>query len=146
MRWSSVLDLLRVHAGRRLVEQQQLGLGGERAGKLQPALLAERQVGGEVVALVGEAGELQQLADARAVVLEAVEPARHHRLRCALAVAVLRHPQVLPHSELAEEADVLEGAGDRPSDDERVARQPGHVAPVDHDAAGGRRQEAGDDD
>ena len=47
-----LLDLLRVHAGGRLVEQQQLGLGGERAGKLEAALLAEGQVGGELVALV----------------------------------------------------------------------------------------------
>ena len=37
-----VRGLLRVHAGGRLVEQQQLRLGGERARDLEPALVAVR--------------------------------------------------------------------------------------------------------
>ena len=44
--------LLRVHAGRRLVEQEQLGLGRQRARDLEPALLAVRQVLRELVGLV----------------------------------------------------------------------------------------------
>ena len=71
-----LVDLLGVHAGGRLVEQQQLGLGGERAGKLQAALLAEGEVGGEIVALAGEAGELQRRAEALAIVRAPPQPAR----------------------------------------------------------------------
>jgi len=43
-----------VHAGGGLVEQQQLGLGRERPRQLEPALLAEREIAGELVALPGE--------------------------------------------------------------------------------------------
>ena len=39
-----------VHAGRRLVEQEQARLVGERAGDLEPALVAVRQVAREHVA------------------------------------------------------------------------------------------------
>ena len=41
----SALDLLVVQAARRLVEQQQLGLGGQGARQLDALLRAERQVG-----------------------------------------------------------------------------------------------------
>ena len=61
-----LLDLLGVHAGRRLVEQQQRGLGGERAGKFEPPLLAEGEVGGEFVALVREVEEFERAVDLRA--------------------------------------------------------------------------------
>ena len=61
---SSSCGLLRVHAGRRLVEQQQPRLRRERARHFEPALIAVGQVGGLRVALVGEAEEREQL-DAR---------------------------------------------------------------------------------
>ena len=44
-----VVGLLRVHAGRRLVEQQQLRAQGQRAGHLEPALVAVREVLRELV-------------------------------------------------------------------------------------------------
>ncbi len=45
--------LARVHARRRLVQQQQPRPGGKRARQLQLALLAVGQVGGLVVLLAG---------------------------------------------------------------------------------------------
>jgi hypothetical protein len=50
-----VLHRRRRHAGRRLVEHQQLGCGHEGAGQLHDALLAARQVAHGHVGLVGEA-------------------------------------------------------------------------------------------
>ena len=44
--------LLGVHAGGRLVEEEQAGFGGECAGDLELALFAVGEVAGEVVALV----------------------------------------------------------------------------------------------
>ena len=41
---AQLIGLLRVHAGRRLVEQEQLRVGGQRAGDLQPPLVAVGQV------------------------------------------------------------------------------------------------------
>ena len=54
-----VVGLRRAHAGRRLVEAQQLRLGGERDADLEVALLAVREVGGELVGLGFEADRLQ---------------------------------------------------------------------------------------
>src|SRR5688500_8584829 len=42
-------DLLAVHSRGRLVQQQEPRPGGERARQLEPALLAEREIGGELV-------------------------------------------------------------------------------------------------
>src|SRR5437879_1895104 len=52
---------LRVEAGSRLVEKQQLGIGGERASNFQPALLAVGQIAGIVLRLALEADQLEQL-------------------------------------------------------------------------------------
>ena len=50
-----VVGLGRAHAGGRLVEAQQLRLGGERDADLEIALLAVREVGGKLVGLAGKA-------------------------------------------------------------------------------------------
>ena len=47
-----VVGLGRAHAGGRLVEAQQLRLGGERDADLEVALLAVREIGGQLVGLV----------------------------------------------------------------------------------------------
>ena len=50
-----LVGLLRVHAGRRLVEQQQLRVGGQRAGDLDPPLVAVGEVDrGPVVMALGQ--------------------------------------------------------------------------------------------
>ena len=53
--------LLRIHAGRRLVEQQQLRLGRQRARDLEPALAAVRQAGRRLVGHRVELEDLEQL-------------------------------------------------------------------------------------
>ena len=54
--------LLRVHAGGRLVEQQQLRLGRQRTRDLQPALVAVGEVLGELVVDRPRPAVAQQLA------------------------------------------------------------------------------------
>ena len=54
-----VVRLRGAHAGGRLVEAQQLRLGGERDADLQVALLAVREIGGQLVGLVEQADGLQ---------------------------------------------------------------------------------------
>ena len=54
--------LARVHPGGRLVEQQELRVGGQRAGDLEPALVAVGEVLGQFVVLAGEPDEREQLA------------------------------------------------------------------------------------
>ena len=65
MRVAQLADLLAVHAGCGLVEQQQLRLRRQRARELQPALLAEGQVRRELVLLVGEPAELERARRSR---------------------------------------------------------------------------------
>src|SRR5688572_12132710 len=61
-----LLGLLRVHAGRRLVEQQQLRVRRERAGDLHPALVAVRQERrGVVVAPLGHPDVVEQFPGLR---------------------------------------------------------------------------------
>ena len=45
---------LAAQAGRRLVEDEQRRIGGERAGDFEDALIAERQIAGELERLVAE--------------------------------------------------------------------------------------------
>ncbi len=54
-----VVGLGRAHARGRLVEAQQLRLGGERDADLEIALLAVREIGGELVRLAEQADRLQ---------------------------------------------------------------------------------------
>ena len=61
-----VRGLLRVHAGRRLVEQQQLRVGRERARDLEPALVAVREVPGAVLVAARQPAVDEQLARALA--------------------------------------------------------------------------------
>ena len=49
-----------IESGRRFVKAEQLGLGGQRAGNLEPTLIAIGQVLGLLLAAVGDADELQQ--------------------------------------------------------------------------------------
>jgi hypothetical protein len=55
-----LLGLLRVHAGRGLVQQQKLRLGRQRAGYLKPSLQAVRQAGGKVVLVLQKSLLFQQ--------------------------------------------------------------------------------------
>ena len=136
-----MIDFLGVHARRRLVEQQQGGLGRERAGEFEPPLLAECQIGRQFVALVRQIEELQRAVDLGAGAARATEPALE-KILAALLAGILRDPEVLPDRQLPEQADVLERPGN-PQGHTRVRRQAGHVGAVEDDAArGGRKQSA----
>ena len=65
-------------AGGRLVEQQQAGIGGQRAGDLDDALLAERQAAGGLEHVLAEADALDLAGGLgeQAVLLGAVEAQR----------------------------------------------------------------------
>ncbi|CAM5688113.1 hypothetical protein SGLAM104S_03389 [Streptomyces glaucescens] len=92
--------LLRVHAGGRLVEEEQARLARQRPGDLQLALLTVGQVAGEVVGLGGETGELQEFHGpfARLLLglLEAGQPAAGPTRAlpwCGCAVRPARSPE-----------------------------------------------------
>ena len=105
-----------VHAGRGLVQQQQLGLAGQGAGDLQPALVAVGQVLGQQVALgpadrrkLEHARRLPRTASAsscrvRRRAKDGAEPAR-------LQLRVHADQDVLDGRHVGKEADVLVGAG-----------------------------------
>ena len=58
-----VAATLDVHAGRRLVEDEQLGVGQQGHREAQPLLLAARALADHAVADVADAGPLQDLVD-----------------------------------------------------------------------------------
>ena len=66
-RLGHAVGLLGVHAGHRLVEQQQARLGAQGAGDLDPLLVAVGQHADRGVQLVAELEELGDLADPLAV-------------------------------------------------------------------------------
>ena len=136
--------LLEVHAGGRLVEQQQPGTGGEGSGELQAPLLPEREAAGQLVALVGEPGELELLLDRRPLAPAPGEPAREEAFRPDRLQAVLGHPEVLPDGEVREQADVLEGPGNAgPQGD--VGRVVGDLRPLETHAPRGGREHPADE-
>lgn len=49
-----ITRLIRVHSGRRLIEQQQLGSGRERPGNLKAALVTIAQIAGYLLTLIGK--------------------------------------------------------------------------------------------
>ena len=110
-----LLGLGGVHAGRRFVEEQQLHVGGQRAGDLQPALLTVGQVVGLQVLLAGEVDDFQQLLGAGGdlrlllpVFLCAEDGVRHTVGRVLLHSGL----NILDDCHLFEKADVLERPGD----------------------------------
>ena len=119
----------RIERGERLVQQQQRGRGGERAGERHALLLPARQLGRILGALLGHADQLQQLA-----------PRARRSARAALAPVDEAVADVLRHGQVGEQRVGLE-------DDAEVAlrrRQMRHVAAGDLDAAGVLRLEPGD--
>ena len=109
------LLLLEVHAPHRLVEEEDLGIGGEGAAELHPFLETEREAPGRSGADLGDVEEVDDLlrpppmldflAAGRAPEDAALEhPALHEHAAAEEDVVEHRHP--------CEEGDVLERAGD----------------------------------
>ena len=123
--------LLRVHAGRRLVQQQDLGPQGHGARDLQPALVAVGEVAGQLALALADAHVLQQLAGrvAGGALLPALagqaEDGRHHT---GLEVRVHRHHDVLLGGHQVEQPDVLERPG-QPHRRPQVRLDAGDVRP-----------------
>ena len=105
--------LVRVHPGRRLVEQQQGRLVAQRTGELEAPLVAVRQVLGELVLPATEPDQAQQLAGPLGgALLLALLTARGDEVvdhvRAELQVHADEH--VLERRHVLEQPDVLEGA------------------------------------
>ncbi len=138
--------LLRVHAGRRLVEEQQRRLRGQRPGDLQPSLRPVGQVLGQLAGVAPEAHVLQQRQAPVAHVLllaRGSRRAQHDPEHAALRAAVPAHHDVLQRRHLVEEADVLEGARDAQPGDLR-REHAGDLATLEADGARRGPVDAGD--
>jgi hypothetical protein len=125
------------HAGRRLVQQQERRLRGQRAGELEPALVAVRQVARDLVGLGGEPHALQQLAaPAPEAALDLVEvPAAGEDVPDAERDPGVHADQhVLDGRHVGEEPDVLEGPAD-PERRDLVGAQADQGVPLEGDRA-----------
>ena len=103
------LGLFRRHPSRRLVEQQQAWIGGQRHGDFQRALFTMRHRAGGAVASIRQAHNGQQrirlvgqFRQGGAWFPDLI--ARHQRLQ--------RHPHVFMHRQLREDIGDLKGFGD----------------------------------
>ena len=107
------VDLVVVEAGGGFVEQQQLGFGGEGAGKLNALADGEGQAGGDAVGEVAEVHEVDQFQrlGARGGFLAAdVGQAQRVGDEAGTRAAVAADHDVFQHSHAVEQGDVLEGA------------------------------------
>ena len=105
---------LRVHAGGGFVQQQHAGLGGQGAGDLQTALGTVGQVAGLFVPQILQVHGLQQaVGDVDGFLLFAAGGgvAGQGAPDAGLGAAVAADHHVLQHGHVAEQTDVLEGAG-----------------------------------
>ena len=131
--------LRRVHPRRRLVEQQKAGSGGQGPDNLQPALGPIGQGARLVVRHVLHVEDGQEL-QGPLVGLPLPAPvggqAQHARQGAVLHPLVEAHLHVVLHRQVAEEADVLEGAGHAHVADLGGAL-PRRVPAVDHHGAPG---------
>ena len=137
--------LLRVHPRGRLVEEDELRLGRERTGHLEPSLVAVGEVPRPRFPLVSlEAAEREQLAGAFCgFALFPLDTGRPQNALDNPALESGMHPDhhVLPRSHLLEQTDVLEGPSDPPLGD-RMRRLAGHVVTCEHDLPAGRLVDA----
>ena len=121
----------RVDRGEGLVHQQQLGIGGERAGDADPLLLAARQLMRVFAAIDHrvEAEQFEQLAD----------PVAHLRPR---PFQQPRHGgDVVLDRPMRKQTDRLDGIADPPA--QRFGRNAGHVLAADPDRCRHRSRSAG---
>ena len=104
-----------VHARRRLVEEQELGLRRQGPDDLQPPLVPVGQVPRQGVGLVGQVEQVQELQGPHVLPPLGAPPAGEpeHIGEHAVGVAVAHaHLHVVLHGHAGEEPDVLEGPGD----------------------------------
>ena len=127
------------HPRRRLVEEEQVGLTGQREPQLELLLVAVREEAAHLAGLVLEADGLEH--GVGFVAKETLDP--REEAQATAAVRDERRLHVLEHGEPREDVGALERAADaEPAD--VVRRQAGDVAPVQDDGAGVGAQVAGD--
>ena len=132
------LDVLVRHAGRRLVEQQHLGLERERGRDLERTLAPVGELAGVRVRELGQADRLEQRA---CLVVEPRERAsRAPEVERMPALALQRDTHVLEHGEVREHRRDLERAHEPHPGDCRRPR-PGDFAPVVEDLPACGREE-----
>src|SRR4029079_8413274 len=134
------LRLLRVHSRGGLVEEQQLGIRGERAGDLDPALVAVGEVRrGLGVEVAAQPDVLEHLARLRGHVPLLLAHARRPQDRAEqprVHARMASHHHVLERGHRREQADVLERARHAGRGDQ-VGAPAGHVLAVEQDPPGG---------
>ena len=104
-----------VHAGRRFVQRQQPGLGRQRAGDLQTALVAVGEIPGAVMGELADADILQQrmgLVAHRLFFLPGAAVAGDRRPQAVAGAYVAADHHVFQHAHFVEQPQVLEGASD----------------------------------
>ena len=109
------LRLLRVHARRRLVQEEELGLRGQRPRDFEASLCAVGQVLREFMRVlfeVEDGEQLHRLLFYFALFLEIPAKAQDGFGDRVLRARMVGDLDVFEDAELGEEADVLEGAGD----------------------------------
>ena len=109
------VDFLVVEAAGRLVEQQDLRIGRQRARQLDAFLGAERQAGNRDMGDVFEVEIAEDFVDALVELgLAAAHPGQFQRVADDVAVGagMGADPDVVEHREIGEQRDVLEGAAD----------------------------------
>jgi hypothetical protein len=143
---AELVRLLRAHTARRLVEEQQIGVGRERAAELEQL---ERAVGQAAEAAIAELRQSEQLEDRVRVCRQLPLPLPHRRhasqaLESAVArLGVLGGEEVLEHRLGLDHADVLERAA-HAHRSLAVWWHPGDVRIPVENAAGVGLVEAGD--
>src|SRR5687768_3496636 len=127
-----------VHARGRLVQGEELGLGGEGPRDLEPALVAVRQAAGGLVRACADADVVEQLQRAfldGLFLCQGALGAQHRADHPGAAAQVPADHHVLKRRQVGEQADVLEGARD--SGLRHVVRlQPAQAAPAEGERAG----------
>ena len=134
------MDFLMVQAAGGLVQEQDLGIGGKRAGKLDALLGTERQAGDGGMADVLEAEIVEDLV---ALLVERGFAAPHPGELQGIAddvaggAGVGADTHIVEHREIGKQRDVLEGAADADLCD--AVRRTGQDAPAFHQNVAGTR-------
>ena len=123
-----LLAQLFVERAERLVEQQELRPLDQAARERHALLLAARELVRLAAGIALELHQTQHGLDARG------------DLVFRTTVAAQSEGDVVPHREVGKQRVGLEHHVDRPF----VGREPGQIAPIEHDPAGTRRLEAGE--
>src|SRR5659263_43516 len=138
--------LCRVHAGCRLVQDEELGFGGKSAGDFQPALRPIEEGTRDLVGMTLQVEQAQQIDGVVVDLLLTLPVLACVQERISVAVGyteVIGDLDIVDNTGLAEQADVLERACD-PCLSDLIGFLSYNVLPVEDDGTFGRPVNAGD--